>query len=173
MSIFEKIFGAIGHFFSNLFTKAKPFLEKEIPAAIEVLNGLKQGVDLVALGPFKDALQKVLGAGFTDIAQKISDVLPKIVTDLGLSKGVVDQTNPEAVLLAALDAIKQIIPTARAAYYSGIATLLVQALADGKLDYNEALIIVNKAYQDGVNLHVFNDQAPAPTADQPADNPSN
>lgn len=160
MSIFTKIFGAIGHFFSNLFTKAKPFLEKEIPAVIEVLNGLKAGVDLVELGPFKAVMDKLIGAVPADILSKISSTIPTVVTDLGLVKGVVDQTSPEAVLLAALATIKTIDPSARSVYWTGIGTLLVTDMTDGTLSYNEALIVLNKAYQDGVNLHLFDSSLP-------------
>lgn len=169
MSIFTKVFGAIGHFFGNLFQKAKPFLEKEIPAVIEVLNGLKAGVDMIETGPFKDAFNRLVGVVPAEILQKISTLVPKVVTDLGLAKGVVDQNSTEAVLLAALAAIKQAVPSARAAYYTGIGTLLVTDITEGKLTYNEALIILNKAYQDGVNLHLINPSlpAPSPTAQDP------
>jgi hypothetical protein len=160
MSFLAKLFASIGHFFANLFDKAKPFLEKEIPVILNVVNGIKQGVDMVETGPFKSIIDNLIGKVPAAILEKVNAALPKIITDLGLAKGVVDQTNAEAVLLAALDAIKQAVPTARAAYYTGIAALLVTDITEGKLTYGEAVHIIQKAYDDGINLHILNAAVP-------------
>lgn len=166
MNFFEKLFSGIGHFFSNLFAKAKPFLEKEIPLAIELVNGFKKAVDLVETSPIKQVFDAAVGPVGAALVAQAQVALPKVLTDLGIAKGVVDQTNTEDTLMAAINAVAQIAPSNRNMYLSGIATTLLTALSDGKLTWAEAEIIINKSYQDGVNLHIFNAAIPDPAAKQ-------
>lgn len=159
-NFFSNIFNGIGHFFHNLFVKAKPFLQKEIPIAIAVVNGLKKVLDTAETQPFKTILDGLAGAGLGGIIAKVDAALPQILMDMGLVRDGIDTGNAEAVLLAALEQIKKVSPDKRWSYYNGIATNLVNALIDKKLSVQELLIIVQKAYQDGVDLHLFNAALP-------------
>lgn len=172
MNIFEKLISSIGHFFSGIFVKAKPFLEKEIPLAIEVVNGFKKAVDLVETSPIKQVFDAAIGPVGASLVAQAQAALPKVLTDLGIAKGVLDQSTTEDTLMAAIKAVAQIDPSARNMYYSGIATTVLTDITGGKLTWAEAEIVINKAYQDGINLHIFNAQIPDPAAKKdPVQNP--
>lgn len=166
MNFFEKLFSSIGHFFSGIFVKAKPFLEKEIPLAIELVNGFKKAVDLVETSPIKQVFDAAVGPVGASLVAAAQTALPKVLTDLGIAKGVIDQSTTEDTLMAAIKAVGQIDPSNRSMYFSGIATTLLTDITGGKLTWGEAQTIIFKAYQDGVNLHIFNAQIPDPSPKQ-------
>lgn len=151
------LFVTIGHAIATAFEKAKPFLEKEIPVVIQVLQGFKAGIDTVNASPFNNMVNQLLGTNLADIVKKVNDALPKAIVDLGLFNGVITADNAQAAITQALEFIKTVSPTARGIYIHDLGKLILADISNGTLDVKHSGAILQQAYEAGVHLELFPD----------------
>lgn len=144
MSIFSKIFDGVGAYFRKMFKKAKAFAEKEIPAAIKVVEKIKDFMNSNAV-PLITAL--IPGDVDDKIAARIIKELPGVLIKLQLSSECAKKGTADEVIQCAIAALNKYDPEAKIEKYKAIASMLSNALADGKIDSEERTHLIEHLYQ--------------------------
>lgn len=140
---FALIFSKIGNWFRLAMVKGKVFLKKEVPVAIGVVEMLKQFVE----SPATPLLVKLIPGQVDDvIAAQLQIWLPKILTELNLVNDIAKlQTNDE-IVQAVVNRLREIPKVDRKGIYLNVASKLSTFLIDGKLTWEEIVVLVQTAY---------------------------
>jgi len=146
--LLANIFSSIGRYFNKLFTKAKVFLNKEIPVAIAVVDALKTFMDS-PLMPF--ITQLIPGEVDDKIAARIRTALPKILVDLKIARDCTQLSSNDAIIQCAINHLRSLQPTARYGYWLMIASHLSYDLTDGKLSWAEIVTLVQSVKNPEIN----------------------
>lgn len=147
---FGNLFAGIGKSFRDLMKKAKPFLIKEIPVVIGIVNSLKFAVETG--GPFIAAV--IPGDADDKIIAKANKILPKLLVELKLFNISVQSNSNEEIFKAVIAYLQTITKDKRKGKYLEIANYLTVALVDGKLSWSEIVHTVQIAYDEKINESV-------------------
>lgn len=140
----KRLFSNFSRYFSIIFSKAKTYLKKEIPDAIEVVEQLKFFID----SPITPILNALIPGQVDDlVAAKVKGALPQILLDLKIAGECASLTSNDEIIQCAITHLRSYDPKAQHAYYLTIASMLSQALTDGKLSWSETIHLVEYAYQ--------------------------
>lgn len=144
-NFFKRIFSGLAIFFRNVFTKARAIAEKVIPVGIEAVEIIKKFVD----SPATPLLTALIPGGVDDmIAIKLREILPDILLKLRIAEECAKKTSNDEIIQCAIEALKKYHPTAQKAYYLTIASMISEALADGKLSWSEVVMITQYTYDN-------------------------
>lgn len=151
MAKFKNILAVIWAFVAQLWSKADELVEKVTPIAINVVNALKKVnegttgdiietiLSLAIPGKADDAIIKV-------IRERLKEILPKVLLQLNLAQSIADIKDPNEQLKAILTAINLSSDETKNAYYHVLCTMILKALADGKLTWSESVQIAEYYY---------------------------
>lgn len=131
-SFLHRLWEAIGNIFDHA---AKEIKEVALPAAIFVVNQLKEVVDSDSINIFG----RIAGGVGVDVEIRLRKLLPELLVELKLVQAAKTSDDVNAILREAISEIKNTSTRAQAAFYHSLAALLVHDLSDGKLTWSEAV----------------------------------
>jgi hypothetical protein len=137
-------------YYHHVVNKAKPFLQKEIPAAIGLVQVLKSVIE----SPVVDLLTGLTQTKVDDvIAAKLRELLPVVLVQLGIAKDIVAGASNDEIIQAAIEHLKKLKVIDDHAYgrqLLEVASALSHALVDGKISLAELRLIVEAYYRSKV-----------------------
>lgn len=141
----KNLFSKASAYFNKIVAKAKPFLEKEIPAAIAVVNMLKEVVN----SPVATAITALTPNTADDlILAQAKTLLPKILLALRIARNTTNDHTPEQIISDAIAELQSYDPNMLRGKWKNIEDELTAALLDGKLDWNEIVIVAQMAFDN-------------------------
>jgi len=151
MTLVGRILRAIASIFNGLSGE----LKKLIPIAISVVQAVKTVMD----GPVDDIILSIIKSsipGDADdklidkITATIKEWLPKILLELRLGESIVGIQDPNEQLKAILNQLKLSSDETKNIVYHGLATLIIEKLADGKISWSDSIVISEYYYKNFV-----------------------
>jgi hypothetical protein len=131
----------------NLFDKVEKEVKKDVVVAITVVQLVKSVVD----SPVADLITAMIPSEVDDyIKNKLRELLPKLILELGMVQSVANIEDENAQLQAILEKLKLSGDDAKNAFYHSLASLILQKLSDGKLSWTDAVAIAEYYYQNHV-----------------------
>lgn len=144
---FSRLFSKMINYYQSAMSKAKPFLQKEIPVAIRVVQALKRVIDSQAM----DIVTAIIPGKFDDVAVIAArSILPVVLLKLGIVKNIASgATNDDVIQAAALEMRKlKLIDNSRyGKTLLDIASEISHALIDGKISLSELATIIHGFYE--------------------------
>lgn len=146
---FRKIWAGVKRMYGKLVDKTRDV----VPVAINIVQGVKTVVD----GPVDDIVATILKRAIPGIKDdilidKVHNLIikyvPQALTRLMLIKDVANLTNPNDQLKAILAQLRLSSDEQKSIVYHGLATLILEKLADGKLTWGESAIIAEYYYEN-------------------------
>ncbi len=141
----KSILRDIGQWISNIFKKFDPVAKKAVSIAVDIVDAIK---NFDTATPFVGNLIAQLIPGDADdkIIAAIRAKLPQIVIELKLVDETLGLTDPEEIVLAAIKVIKQLDGDYKSSFLHSLAVILTQVAADGKIDWSDAIYVVQWFY---------------------------
>lgn len=137
----KRLWLGIGKIFRGI---NKELRENIIPIAIEITNNLK----LIDESHIGDVLASIIpGEADDKILADLRTALPKWITGLAVAANITQDDDINATLKRILAAINVAPEDAKKVFYHGLASLIIEKLADGKLDWSDATAIAEYYYQ--------------------------
>ncbi len=151
----KKLFQRIWGFIEGLFSKLEQEVEKYIPVAVNIVEGVKRTVENKQ---FKSVLEIVKFAipGDTDdkIIDKVMEVtqeyIPKIALQLNIIESITDIEDVNEQMIAVTNALKSANDEQQSDYWHELSAFILRRLADGKITLGEAGSIAEYHYQNYV-----------------------
>lgn len=133
-------------FFLGLFNKFQKLILQYVHPAILVVEQLKNFVN----SPVIPLLETIIPGNLDNIIiEDLKIILPKVLKYLGLFDGCVTATTtPDQFLQCVIPKIAAMTPQAQASVYHSIASALTVELTGKKISWSDAVMIVEKEYQD-------------------------
>lgn len=136
------IWAGIKHIFEGL----TPVLKKAIEVGVTITDSIKN-FDLEHPG-IADILTEIIpGHLDDDIKNKLREELPKIAIELRLIGATVNVTDTNEIMLAVVKVFKQLDGDYKSAFLHDLSILIAQVAADGKLDWADAVIVLQWYYE--------------------------
>lgn len=142
----KKFISTIMAFIATIWKSVDALVEKVTPIAVNIVNEIKK-VNESTTG---DIIEMILSAaipGTADekviklIRSKLKTILPKIILSLNISESIAKIEDPNEQLKAIITAINMSPDSAKNVYYHGLCTMIINALADGKVSWSESILI--------------------------------
>lgn len=128
-------------------------IEKYVPAAINIVEGIKKvmdsPVDDIVLAIVKTAIPGTADDILIDkIKFLVEKNLPTILLNLKLINDIANIDNPNEQLKAILAELKFPNEQVAGAFYHSLASLILEKLSDGKLNWSECVLISEFYYKN-------------------------
>lgn len=146
-----KIWNKVVAFYDSLVGRTR----KYVPVAINVVEGIKKVMD----GPVDDVVLAIISAaipGDADalmikkIQKVVSEWVPKILLELKLVESISGIEDRNEQLKAVLAQLKLSSDATQNIIYHGLASLILEKLTDGKIDWSDAVAISEYYYKNFV-----------------------
>lgn len=160
----KSFFHAIGEFISNIFKKAEPVAKKAVAFAVDLTNKVKDFDDKNP-GTVDLLTQIIPGSADDKVKTAIREKLPQIMTELKLVDSTLNLTDPNEIVASAIATLKTLSGDYKAAFLSSLANIVAVVAADGKLDMNDAILLVKWYYDHQNNDAVDTTVEPTPTVE--------
>jgi hypothetical protein len=154
-----KILQQVWTFVKGLFSKTGDEVKEHIPTAIRVVEGIKKVMD----GPVDDIIFFLVKAAIPGPADDliidrvkaaIEKALPLVLSQMYLIESIAGIQDKNLQLQAILDVIKLSPDESKAMFYHNLCSMILTALADGKLTLGEAFQISQYAYDNRIELKI-------------------
>jgi hypothetical protein len=143
--LLKKLWANIRYAFAKLTPELKDIL-KHSTAIVERIK------DFIA-SPTADLLTAIIPSEIDDvIKKKLRQILPILFTQLQLVNKCAGETDPNKIIACALETLSQLDTDIQNAYFHSIAVMIAQILADGKLNWADAVTIVQWYYDNFVKM---------------------
>jgi predicted transglutaminase-like cysteine proteinase len=150
-----KLLNKIWKWVESLWAKADDAMDKLIPVATSVVEGVKKAVENETV---LDVLEVVKFAIPGDVDDKIINkavqltqrYIPKIALRLGIVNAVMKLDSVNEQMLAVVNALKESNNDQKSDYWHELAAFTLKHLADGKLTLGEAGAIVEYHYRNHI-----------------------
>ena len=151
----KKLLQRIWAFIEGLFLKLEKEVEKYVPVATSIVEGLKKVVE----SPTTDAVLEVIKftiPGDTDdkiidkAMELVKKYIPKIAVQLNIIESVTDIEDVNEQMIAVVNVLKNANADDQSDYWHELAAFILKSLADGKITLGEAGAIVEYHYQNYV-----------------------
>jgi len=137
------VFKRLGRWFKKLFKKVDEVADKVLPIAIKVVEGIKKVID----SPVDDVLTTIIPGDIDDKAvELLEEWLPKLLLGLQVAQDIADIEDTNEQLKAVLERLKLAPDDTKKIIWHGLAALIAEKLADGKLTWAEIVEIVEDYY---------------------------
>lgn len=142
MTRLGRIIRRIGEFFQGLKKETK----RMVPIAINVVEGLKKVMDSPADDVILTIVKGAIPGNADDILiDKVHSVvkewLPKVLLELYKVDTIAQLTDQNDQLHAILAQFKLSSDESKNIFYHGLCSLILEKLADGKIDWSESILI--------------------------------
>lgn len=145
----KKLLKEIEAFVADLFKGLLPEIQKAVHIGVTVTQAIKN-FD-TANPEVADILTAIIPGDLDDtIKNKIREELPKIIIELKLVDATLGLTDPNEIMLAAMKVIQQLDEDYSSVSLHNLSILIAQVAADGKLDWSDAILLVEWFYQNYV-----------------------
>jgi hypothetical protein len=153
----KKLFEKIWAFVENMFSTIEKKVEKLIPLATGIVEGVKNALEnnkvLSVIEIIKFMIPGDTDDKIIDKAIKITqEYIPKIALQLGIIKSISGIENVNDQMIAVVNALKEANDEQKSDYWHELAAYVLKKLADGKLTLGEAGSIVEYHYQNYVKV---------------------
>lgn len=151
----KRLLTKIWEWVKNLYDGLMGGTKKYVPIAIRIVEALKSVMD----SPVDDvilAIVKMAIPGDADdkVIDKVKYVVenwvPKVLLELKIVHSIADMTDKNQQLQAILDELKKLSPETQAIVWHGFASLCIEKLSDGKVDWSDAVALAEWFYR---NIH--------------------
>lgn len=144
---FSRLFSKMIHYYQSAMSKAKPFMQKEIPVAIRIVQALKRVIDSQAM----DIATAIIPGKFDDVALIASrSILPVVLLNLGIAKNIADGSSNDEIVQSAILEMRKLKLIDKSKYGKtllDIAAEISHALIDGKISLSELATIIHGFYE--------------------------
>jgi hypothetical protein len=146
-------------FLKNLWDSVKKKFEsiryktkKLVPVAIHVVEGLKEAMDNPASDVLLQIIKRAIPGTADDllidkITRVIREQLPRVLLDLKMMESVANMEDQNEQLKAVIAQLKLSSDQTKLIIYHGIASLILECLADGELSWSDCIAITEYYYQ--------------------------
>ena len=151
----KNIIQKVWSFVENIFTKLDNKIEKLIPVAANIVEGVKKALEneqvISVIEVVKFAIPGDTDDKIIDKAIGLAkEYVPKIALQLGILKSITDIEDVNAQMLAVVAALKDANADEKSDYWHELAAFILKKLADGKLTLGEAGAIVEYHYKNHI-----------------------
>lgn len=151
----KKFLSKIWTFIEGLFSKAEKEVEKYVPIAVNIVEGVKRTIESRT---FKSVVEIVKFAIPGDADDKIiekvlavaGEYIPKIADQLNIIESITDIEDVNDQMIAVVHALKSVDGDTQNDYWHELAAFVLKKLADGKITLGEAGAIAEYHYQNYV-----------------------
>lgn len=149
----KKLLQRIWAFIKLMFDKTEDETKKYVPIAIGIVQGIKKVVD----SPVDDIVFNILrsaipGEADDIIINKVKSVIekwvPKLLKELIIIDSIANIEDPNEQLKIILAQFKLSSSETKNIVYHGLASLIIEKLADGKLTWSESVAISEYYYKN-------------------------
>lgn len=135
----------------KLFGKLKKEIKELIPVAVFVVQQIKVVMD----SPVPDVISSLIpGEADDKVKDKLREWLPKLILQLGMIEAIANIEDPNEQLNAILAKIKLSSDDAKNVFFHGLASLIIEKLADGHLSWSDSVVISEYYYRNMVKEEV-------------------
>lgn len=145
----KAFFAKVVAFVKNLFSKAEDIVEEVIPVAVKAVNVAKEVVEGTAGDVIEFIAVTALPGSAENIKKlraKLVEVLPVVLLQLQMVDAIADIEDPNEKFKAIIVWINNLDYVKRSEKYSDFAAMLAEAMADGKLTFEEAWHLAKNLY---------------------------
>ena len=136
----------LGDFFANLFHAIAPELKKAIHVGVTIADAIKTfDINNPQVADILTAL--IPGTWDDNLKNLIRTNLPKIVVELRLVDAASGLTDPQEIMAAAVKLIQQLDGDYHSAALHDLSIIVAQVAADGKLDWHDAVYLLQWYYE--------------------------
>lgn len=136
----KKIWDGIKKAFEGLL----PELKKAVAIGVAATDKIKGLID----SPIADMLVAIIPGDVDDkIRVKLQEELPKILIKLKLVENCLGETDPNKIVECALRTLQEMTKEDRKPFLHSLSILIAQVAADGKLDWKDAVYILQWYYE--------------------------
>lgn len=145
----KKLLKKIADFITRLFTGISPILKKAVAIGADVAEKIK---NFDTANPVVgDIITSLIPGNVDDLVKaKMREYLPKIAVELRLVQAAQGLKDPEQIMLAAVKVIQQMDGDYKSAFLHNLSIMAAQVAADGKLDWSDAVYLMEWYYQNKV-----------------------
>jgi hypothetical protein len=150
LSLFKIIFMSVKGFIANVFdlfkqwfSVAEKFIQDHIHVAVVVTENVKKFID----NPVGDLLLTVIDEKVPgDLADKVRDVLPKVLLGLHIIDDCKD-LDQEETLKCIAEKIQASSDDFKDVFFHSLAVQLAEKMSDGKITFSDAIALVEWYYR--------------------------
>lgn len=143
----------IGNAIASFFTKLEPATKTLVKVAKEVVNNMK----LIDESHIGDVLTALIPGNVDDkILAKLREAIPKAVDAIAIAEEFTNITDPNEKLRYVLSKVNSATTNGKKLFYTGLATLLLELIADGDFSWVDAGRVSGYYY---ANEHLLNEAA--------------
>ncbi len=151
----KKLLQRIWAFIEGLFSKLEKEVEKLVPVATNIVQGVKKVVESGTTDTILEVIKFTIPGNTDDkIIDKAMEIakeyIPKIAKQLGIIDAITEIEDVNEQMIAVVNALKDANDETKSDYWHEIAAFILRALADGKITLGEAGAIVEYHYQNYV-----------------------
>lgn len=141
----KKLLQTIGNWLAHLFGGLLPKTKNALRIAISITEAIKN-FDLKH-GNLVDIATQIIPSDIDNkVKDKIRSILPELLLQLQLVDATLGLKKEDEILAAALKTIQSLDKNFSNAFLHSIAVLIAQVAADGKLDFSDAVFLVEFIY---------------------------
>lgn len=151
----KKFLQKIWAFVVGMFSKLEQEVEKYVPVATNIVEGVKKVVESQTTGAVLEVIKFTIPGDTDDkIIDKAMELakeyIPKIAKQLGIIEAITDIEDVNEQMIAVVNVLKDANDDTKSDYWHELAAFILRALADGKITLGEAGAIVEYHYQNYV-----------------------
>lgn len=142
----KKIIKRINAFFQELFQDLFSFVKHNSIVAVKVTSELKRFVE----SPISDFVVTLIPTDVDNVVlERIRKVIPEVAAKVAIFHGIIKDSDDKTMAATKIiHYLKTINKDARVGFWIEFAGHLNMALSDGKIDFTEAVILSQLAYND-------------------------
>lgn len=151
----KKLLQRIWAFIEGLFSKLEKEVEKLVPVATNIVQGVKKVVESGTTGAILEVIKFTIPGNTDDkIIDKameiVKEYIPKIAKQLGIIDAITEIEDVNEQMIAVVNVLRDANDETQSDYWHELAAFILRALADGKITLGEAGAIVEYHYQNYV-----------------------
>lgn len=151
----KKLLQRIWAFIEGLFSKLEKEVEKLVPVATNIVQGIKKVVESGTTDTILEVIKFTIPGNTDDkIIDKAMEItkeyIPKIAKQLGIINAITEIEDVNEQMIAVVNVLKDANDETKSDYWHELAAFTLKALADGKITLGEAGAIVEYHYQNYV-----------------------
>lgn len=143
----------IGNFLRSLFAGLNKGVKKLVPIAIAIVQGVKTVMDSPVDDVIAEIIKKAIPGKADDvlidkITVTVQEWIPKILLELKLIESINNIEGTNEQLKAILNQLKLSSDETKNIVYHGLATLILEKLADGELSWSDSIMVSEYYYKN-------------------------
>jgi len=150
-----KLLRKIWRFIENLFSRVEEEVERYVPIAVNIVEGVKRTVESDQFISVTEIVKFAIPGDTDDkIIDKVLEItkkyIPKIALQLRIVESITDIEDVNEQMIAVVEALKEVNNEEKNDYWHELASFVLRRLADGRISLGEAGAIAEYHYQNYV-----------------------